>query len=277
MSTLGSGPEVDIFYGIIQRMKITRTVLMACAVTAAANAQEADLDTLKTAEALGRQIYLHDHAAALVSDAVQPLITDMARKHLQGYITEEKGGAIVVTYFGASADAHLAAWYRAAVGPDGRLLGSVSQYEVPQALSEYEQQAAAARLTGMTYEFQPCTRNYNTVVLPKPGGWSVYLLPGTTESGVVPFGGTYRVDIDAAGAAIVGSRAFTKSCLTLPIRDKAVAVVVSHLLDPQPTEAHVFWQLWSRQPWHIVTVPSRSSWEIDKGRITFVRKIKDAD
>lgn len=233
---------------------------------------------MQAAEVRGRQIYIHDHAVVVVSDAAQPLFTEKARQHLRGYITEEKAGVIVVTYFGTGDDGHMAAWYRAAVGPDGRLLGTVSQYETPQALSDFEYRAAAARQTGMGYKFRPCAQNYNTVVLPTSGGWQVYLIPGTTENDLVPFGGTYRVDTDTTGRTIVAGRGFTKSCLTLSTKAKAedepVTILVSHLLDPQPTEAHVFWQLWSHQRWRIVTVANSLSWQIEKGRISYVGKVE---
>lgn len=260
-------------------MKKFHTALMGVFVSVAAHAQEPDHAALKSAEQRGLQIYIHDHAVAVVSDAVTPLFTEKARQQLRGYITEEKGGAIVVTYYGKGDGERMLAWYRAAVGPDGRLLGTVSQYDTPQALSEFEERAAAARETGMAYDFRPCAQNYNSVVLPKPGGWQVYLIPGTTEDHVVPFGGTYRVDTDAAGRIVAG-RGFTKSCLTLSYQEKAtetpVAIVVSHLLDPQPTEAHVFWQLWSRQQWRVVTVPNGLSWQIEKGRISYAGKVEGA-
>jgi len=260
--------------------KNTSLALLAIAVIGAANAQDLDQSALRAAEDRGRQIYLHDHAVVVVSDAAQPLFTEMVRQHLRGYITEEKGGAIVVTYYGTGEGGRLVAWYRGAVGPDGRLLGKVSQYEIPQALSEFEERAAAARETGMHYKFRPCAQNYNSVVLPKPGGWQVYLIAGTTDNNVVPFGGTYRIDLDASGHNIVADRGFTKSCLTLSTQTKAgekpVAIVVSHLLDPQPTEVHVFWQLWSRQQWYVGTTQNNSAWRIEKGQISYTGKIDGA-
>lgn len=256
-------------------MKVFVTPFLALSVTMAAHAQEPDQAALKAAEERGLQIYVHDHASAIVSDAVLPLISPTARKHVQGYVTEEKAGSIVVTFYGTGEDDRLYAWYRAAVGPDGRLFGKVSQYEVPQALSEYEERAVAARQTGMKYEFRRCAQNYNSVVLPKPDGWQVYLLPGTTVNNVVPLGGTYRVDTDVTGRTMTASRAFTKTCIDLQKPAGTEALTLSHLLDPQPTETHVFWQLWSRQPIYLVTTQNSLIWSIEKGRIRFVEKIQD--
>lgn len=256
-------------------MNIAIAPFFAFAVTIAAHAQEQDQAALKAAEERGMQIYVHDHASAIVSDAVLPLMTATARKYVQGYVTEEKAGAIVVTFYGKGEGDRLYAWYRAAVGPDGLLFGKVSQYEVPQALSEYEERAVAARQTGMKYEFRLCAQNYNSVVLPKPDGWQVYLLPGTTANNVVPLGGSYRVDTDVTGRTMTASRAFTRTCIDLQKPAGTEALTLSHLLDPQPTETHVFWQLWSRQPIYLVTTQNSLIWSIEKGRIRFVEKVQD--
>lgn len=101
------------------------------------------------------------------------------------------------------------------------------------------------------------------------GGWAAYLLPGTTQHGVVPIGGSYRLDLDAAGERILKQRPFTRTCIALdsPRSDrsmKAVAMMVTHLLDPVPTEVHVFWSLWARQPMYVAT--SEGNWLIEDGK-----------
>jgi len=246
--------------------------LLILAVAAAAHAQGPDQATLKTAEKRGLEIYIHDHASAIVSDEVVPLMTSTVRQRVKGYITEEKGGAIVVTFYGTGEGDGFYAWYRAAVGPDGRLLGTVSQYEVPQALSEYEERAANARETGMGSGFEPCAQNYNSVVLPKSGGWQVYLLPGTKDDDVMPYGGTYRVDTDPTGRTMTAKRAFSKSCISFRITADTKAFTVSHLLDPQPTETHVFWQLWSGMPMYLLTTQNSLVWPIKEGHIETAEK-----
>ena len=258
-----------------QLVKIIHAAFLATVTAAAAHAQQPDQAALKAAEERGLQIYIHDHAASIVSDEVVPLMTSTVRQRVKGYITEAKGGVIVVTFYGRGEGDGLYAWYRAAVGPDGRLFGTVSQYEVPQALSEYEEHAANARETGMNFEFQPCAQNYNFVVLPKPGGWQVYLLPGTTQDDVVPYGGTYRVDTDATGRIMTANRAFSKSCISFRTNADTKALTVSHLLDPQPTEAHVFWQLWSGHSIYLITTQNSLIWPINEGRIKPAEKIDD--
>lgn len=234
---------------------------------------------LLDAEATGRAIYLHDQAAAVASDAVTGIESfreDGKRGRLGGWITEQREEGIVVTF--VSSEPVPRARYRATVSADGRVVGDAFALAEPAALTEYELRAAHARTTASTATFEPCSRTYNTVVLPAANdasGWNVYLLPGTTQPGVVPIGGSYRLDIDASGENIIKQRPFTRTCIALerPPEDKAretVALVITHLLDPTPTEVHVFWSLWARTPLYVAT--SEGNWLIEAGRISLVSR-----
>ena len=98
------------------------------------------------------------------------------------------------------------------------------------------------------------------------GGWIVYLLPGTTKQGIVPIGGSYRLELDAAGDRVVTQRGFTRSCITLENPPDSAAMMITHLLDPRPTEVHVFWSLWAGKPMFVGT--STGLWKIEDGRVT---------
>ncbi len=234
---------------------------------------------LLDAEAAGRAIYLHDRAAAVATDAVMELKTfrqDGKRGALAGWITEQRETGIVVTFL--SSEPVPRARYRATVASDGRVSGMVEALAAPVALTAYERGAARARTTAATVTFEPCSRTYNTVVLPatgEGGGWAVYLLPGTTQHGVVPLGGSYRLDLDATGERILRQRPFTRSCIALDSPRntgsmKAVALMITHLLDPMPTEVHVFWSLWARQPMYVAT--SEGNWLIEDGKIRLMSR-----
>lgn len=232
---------------------------------------------LLDAEATGRAIYLHDQAAAVASDAVTGIKSfreDGKRGRLGGWITEQREEGIVVTF--VSSEPVPRARYRVTVSADGHVVGDAVALAEPAALTEYELRAARARTTASTATFEPCSRTYNTVVLPAANdasGWTVYLLPGTTQHGIVPIGGSYRLDIDASGENIIEQRPFTRTCIALerPPEDEAretVAMVITHLLDPAPTEVHVFWSLWARTPLYVAT--SEGNWLIEASRISFV-------
>lgn len=230
---------------------------------------------LLDAEATGRAIYLHDQAAAVATDAVMALKAfrqDGKQGRLGGWITEQGEQGIVVTFL--SNEPEPRARYRATVGSEGQVVGDVEALAEPAALTPQELGAARARNTAANAEFAPCSRSYNTVVLPDPqegGGWIAYLLPGTTKQGVVPIGGSYRLDLDASGQKIVTQRPFTRTCIALerprgPKDMETVAMMITHLLDPVPTEVHVFWSRWARTPMFVAT--SLGNWLIEEGSIT---------
>ncbi|WP_282246978.1 hypothetical protein [Stenotrophomonas sp. PS02300] len=230
---------------------------------------------LARAEQLGRAIFLHDLAAERATDALVAQHRAFRKdKRVRGWITEEHDGRYRVSYI----DATPAVLYRVEVLPDGSIDGPVEVLPVPAALSPYEAGAAAARNLAMTAQVASCARTYNSVVL--PGGddrWSVYLLPGTTSPTAVPLGGSHRLDI--VGGEITASRGFTRSCIQLNRAPstrgaKMAAMMVTHMLDATPTEAHVYWSLWARTPMVVVTGED-AIWEIENGRIR--RMADDAD
>ena len=226
---------------------------------------------LKAAETTGLIIFRHDQAAAVATDAALLLPQFKKDARVRGWITEEQTDQILVTFI----DQTPAALYRASVSRDG-VIGPVVALETPAALTSYEAGAATARATAMASKFQPCSERYNTVVLPLPhsdapeNSWVVYLIPGTTNANVVPMGGMYRLEVN--GTNIISMRGFTRSCIALQNDPKSVALVVSHLLDPIPTEAHVFWSTWAKKPLYIATPPNGTIWAVEGGKIRLIER-----
>lgn len=228
--------------------------------------QEAAL--LHSAESTGATIYLHDHAAAVATDAALKLKAFKKDKRIRGWITEPRQGRIIVTFV----DQTPAALYRIEVSENG-VAGPVIVLDSPTALSEYEQGAATARAAAMASEFQPCSSRYNPVVLPASatadGNWMVYLLSATTKSSVVPLGGTYRMEV--SGSTVTAQRGFTRTYITLQNSPRTAGLMVTHLLDPVPTEAHVFWSLWAKQPMYVAVV-NGGLWGIENGKIRMLER-----
>ncbi|MEP6634617.1 MAG: hypothetical protein ABJA62_10470 [Luteimonas sp.] len=223
---------------------------------------------LKTAETTGLIIYRHDHAAEVATDAALRIRAFKKDKRVRGWITEERDGLITVTFINQTP----AALYRVTVSNAGDILGDVAVLESPSTLTEFEAGAATARTTALALQFQPCSAKYNSVVLPgsTPKKWVVYLLPATTKNNVVPIGGTYRVETD--GNTVVARRGFTYTCIALQNDPRAVSLMITHLLDATPTEAHVFWSLWAHKPIYVVTPPYGTTWSIENGKIKLVER-----
>ena len=115
----------------------------------------------------------------------------------------------------------------------------------------------------------------NTVVLPpsRPGGPTlVYFLEPQPSLDVFEFGGHYVVEVSTDRKTGV-PRAFTNSCIELTPRakdGKADALVVTHLLDPVPTEIHVFSSLAAGLPVYVITSQNSRTWAVEGPRIRLV-------
>jgi hypothetical protein len=236
---------------------------------------------LQRAEAAGLTIYKHDHAAAVATDALGALGIFKSDKRIRGWITEEQGEGILVTIIGADATEAPQALYRVSVSKEGQVTGPPQELKVPQALTEFESGAAAARLFAAKYSFQPCAERYNTVVLPADSSaspnWVVYLIPGTQDALRIPLGGAHRLELDATAQHLLSERGFTRSCLVLGdpkgnAKQRPVMLATTHFMDPVPTEIHVFWNLWTGIPLDILTPPNGTVWNISKGHTSLVRR-----
>ncbi len=221
-------------------------------------------------------IYRHDRAAWVATDAAFKLPGFKDDKRHAGWITEEKQGQIVVTFI----DRTPSALYRVVVSSDG-VAGPATALEPPAPLSDYELGAARALDAASSTKFMRCTERYNPVVLPSSdpasNRWIVYLMPASTKKNVVPLGGSYRVEVN--GAEVSSQRGFTNTCIALntdfdaaaasklPAGSKPVALTVTHLLDAVPTEVHVFWSLWAKMPMYVMVAPFGSLWSVDGNRI----------
>ncbi|MDV0440476.1 hypothetical protein [Xanthomonas sacchari] len=222
---------------------------------------------IASAQTVGSAIYLHDQAASVATDAVLAVPEFRRDKRVRGWVTEQQGADIVVTFL----DSTPAAIYRVAV-TNGKA-GSVKALEAPVALTAYEAGAAQARAAATTAQFERCAKKYNSVVLPGKSpeeDWVVYLLPATTKNNVVPIGGTYRFSVK--DARVVSQRAFTRTCIVLETGPKVEALMITHLLDPVPTEAHVFWSLWARKPIYVATAPAGTIWTVQGDQIRLVER-----
>ncbi|MFN4096437.1 MAG: hypothetical protein ACK4GG_06695 [Sphingomonas sp.] len=108
---------------------------------------------------------------------------------------------------------------------------------------------------------------FNTIVLPaevEDGPVRVYFLTPQTATDSIPFGGHYLVEVDSTGGTSP-VRKFTNSCISVPTKQpdggKSVGLVITHLLDPVPTEIHGFSAMAARVPVYVGTRDKRI-WEV---------------
>jgi hypothetical protein len=228
-------------------------------------------------------LFAHDSAAATATDELASRKILESDKRLRGWLTDSDGNeAVLVTFVGEEAGA-ISALYRVRVSA-GDAAPRFEALDKPEPLGE----SAAARwlarqdaLGRLEKREDLCSERYNTVVLPADsataGAIHVYLLAATTRAGEIVAGGHFRYDYSADGRKFQSQRAFTKSCFRIQPPDekqgKPVAFFLTHLLDPTPTEIHVFL---SRLHGQMVMVgTSYGTWIVDGADIKLDERRKD--
>lgn len=225
---------------------------------------------------LGRMLYEYDRAAWLSSDALTANVPREKLAAAGGYIVEQADNqSLRVTYYrGGAADAQ--AFFVADVRG-----GKVVRHEVlAQPIGLTREQAVLARarevaaVTAQERSYRPCnSRPFNTVVLPSRNGGptAVYLLSAQQDAETYPLGGNYRVVVGADGK-VLSYRPYSVSCLNmkvpkLPAGATPVGFMINHLLDPAPTELHVFASYSLGMPLYVAT-PDKRVWQVKGSDIT---------
>jgi hypothetical protein len=201
----------------------------------------------------GRLLFGLDRAAWVATDDFVARMPNYQSQGARGYVVELAPGGYVVTFLGGPQDAPVA-FYRADVRENRVHSSEVFPAAARPALTPAQRRlldarnAAAAAVRGRSCNGRP----FNSAVIPPAapdGPIDVYLLTPQLEEGQYPLGGHFRITVGPDGRA-GRERAFTNSCLLMRMQDvpgggQIVSMNVTHLLDPVPTEIHVFTALTS--------------------------------
>ncbi len=257
--------------------------LAAALIAASAPAQPAPSPAVEEAARLrsvgerGKLLFDLDRAAWVAADDLLKKVRDPAAAGVQGYVVEPDGAGFAVTFFGGEAGRQ-AGIYVARIA-DGRV---ISGQMIPAAerivLTPRQIRFAAARsAASRAIQERACTgRPYNVALVPPPSldaPIDVYLTSPQTETAVYPFGGHFLVTVGADGR-VLSQRKFTNSCMNMRIPRASkrsgtpAAAVVSHLLDPVPTEIHVFLSLTMGKPVYVMTSDPQRLWAVEGTAIT---------
>ena len=264
---------------------IIRTILscMAIALAAApAPAQTPEERTrLEWVVERGRLLFEVDRAAWVTTDDLRERVGDHERAGIRGWTVEREGDGYAVVYYAGEGESR-AAVYRARV-QDNRV---VSSEVIPEGsrppLTPFQRRLADARDAVTGVEIRACERSgLNLAVIPPAGPdepLDLYVLTPQTQVGVYPFGGHTRATLSPAGE-ILSQRYFANTCISMDNRPqgergRAESLLITHLLDPIPTEIHVFLSIWMGLP--IYVGAGDRLWEVAGDRIRFVSNIEDA-
>ena len=251
---------------------------------------DAELQAASAAEVRGAQLYAYDQAAWHATDSFRADLEKQAIGSdtlgaigLVGYVSEPAANdELLTTFYGRRSGANFAyARYWTAGGKT--LRGGILSLNDDTALSKQALGLISARDRAMAVAAADkaalCSKGPpNILMLPADpaGGVSVYILTPSTQTGVYPGGGHYRYDFDGNGT-LVSKRQFMKTCFNFDTRDKGgkkpEVVFITHLLDAQPTEVHVFTSYYAPVTFAVVTVSNKEIWEVASGKIQFASDV----
>jgi hypothetical protein len=243
--------------------------LLAVPADAAPKLSKDEQAKLEAIAERGRLIFELDRAAWVATDDLREQLPNFAEAGVRGYVIEREADGPVVTLYGDQG-AGLVAMYVAKIGAGGIVSSRVLGAGERRPLSQIQRRMAEARLAALKKGRGACTVSaFNTAIIPpasEADPVDVYLLTAQTETGVHPFGGHYLVRVGSDGG-LISERAFTKACINLRDDPKAVGLFLSHVLDPRPTEIHVFLSLSMNRPVFVGTHDPKRVWVVERGRI----------
>ncbi|HEX8192028.1 MAG TPA: hypothetical protein VF552_03945 [Allosphingosinicella sp.] len=216
-------------------------------------------------------------AGQLTTQDMLARVTNPREAGIAGWVaTPESGGTTTVVYY-ADTPAGPVAVYRGQVAGNRIASREVFAGADRPALTPTQRRMAAARAAVATLDRQPCGGEFNVFVVPPAaadGPVDVYKLSPQTQRGKFPLGGHFLATV-AADGSVSSTRAFANRCVDLDAPTELVGsqprpLAVTHLLDPLPTEIHVFLSLWMNRPLLVATGEPERLWTISRGRIGLV-------
>jgi len=250
--------------------------LLACAPSAVFAQTAEEQARIAWVEQRGQLLFEIDRAAWVTTDDLVARIGPRVSE-IKGWTVERDGSAYVVAYYVGEGDAR-AVLYRGRVENNRVVSGEVFAEGSRPPLTAAQRRIADARGVFARLERRPCTASaFNIAVIPPEtpdAPIDVYALSAQVENDVYPFGGHYRATLSPSGE-IVAQRAFTNACVNMPTRREGrttpAALGITHLLDPIPTEIHVFMSIWTRFPLFVGTSNPDRVWSVEGPHIRLVQ------
>lgn len=248
-------------------------------------------DAMKAAATRGRDLYRYDQAAWHATDRLLEEFDPRTESFMRGYIVLPRDDERLDAVFFGEIEGQLVEVARYTVAGSEVVGGGLLPERERPALSEVAVRMSNARQAAFeelrAREFGLCANSApNTVVLPpaEDGTITVYVLTPPTQNGSYPMGGHYRVQVGADGK-VRDSRRFMNTCFMAAYDDPELwpaqsqgrpeALVLTHLLDPQPTEIHVFASFYVPVMLMIATTENRQMWSIRQGSVGYVGPLEE--
>ena len=210
-----------------------------------------------------RLLHAYDQAAWHTTDALRRDVPSEAVATIRGWVVTPDGdGDYRVTYYsGAPGTGHRAVYSVVWTGGTDVRDAKLHAAGDDQLSAEETRLVAASGAVPEQGPLRCANARFNRVILPRSSADEpdlVYLLTPQTEAGSIPLGGHHRSAVK--DGKILSSRPFSNSCIAMPLDAKTEGFVISHLLDPTPTEVHFFSALAGRKPVYVITTQNERLW-----------------
>jgi len=243
---------------------------------------EKESEALQLALDRGLALYNYDQAAWHTTDTMREDVKDLAASGIRGWVTTETGDGFLTTFWRPKGSSYAGA-YSAIWNPDGVTDRQILSGD--KAVLSAEQIAlirARQTVIGAKMKIERCSKSpFNTVILPPKSQDApilVYFLVPQANYKAIPMGKHYRFEVK--DNKVVSHRSFTNSCIDLQLtsdgaKGKPVALGIAHLLDPVPTEVHIFSAFAARLPIYVSTTSNGFHWSVEiSGGVPRVRKVR---
>ena len=225
----------------------------------------------------GRLLFDVDRAAWVTTDDLVERVGDLGRAGVRGWTVERDGNGYVVVYYTGEGEGR-AALYRGRVENHRVVTAEVFPEGSRPALTAVQRRIADARDAVTRMEIRSCARSgLNLAVIPPDAAeapMDFYVLMPQLREREYPFGGHSRATLSPTGD-ILSQRAFANTCLVIPVpgpgEEHPVGLGVTHLLDPIPTEIHVFLAIWTGLPIFVGTNEPDRVWRVHPDRIELIQ------
>ncbi|TXK64300.1 hypothetical protein [Alkalisalibacterium limincola] len=234
---------------------------------------------LREAEAVGRELFAHETAQRAASESARRVRGFRRDRAVAGVLSTRVDDRIEVEFVVPGDDGVPQVRYRAIANSDGQLLDGTERLATPEPLPADRARAFDVRQRAASYPFERCGEDAAVIVLPEPGAGEGALRAYTLASAgrnAVAAGGNHRMDV-AADGSIVATRKFTNTCIQLGDDPRAVALTLTHLLDPHPTEIHVLLGYRTGKALYLLTTENEAMWAIENGAVRWVDRGGDGE
>lgn len=244
--------------------------LLVAASPAVAQTQAGEQAAIDAAMRRAHLMYWYDQAAWHGTDAMLANAKEVASR-IGGWIVDGPAEEPLLIFYSKGTDPAplYIARFRHGRLVEGRAARDDERGLITPARNRLIHAVAVARDALQRANVTRCSdAQFNSIVLPpevEGGPVRVYFLTPQTATDMIPFGGHYLIEVDSAGGS-APVRKFTNSCISVatqqPDGAKSLGLVITHLLDPVPTEIHGFSAMAARMPVFVGTRDKRI-WRVE--------------